>query len=108
MATDDMRQEGYDREEQHFKDQEQQALQQLRARLEEKRRQQADANADKDFFLRCCRCGGNMAEITIDEVVIDKCETCGGIYLDAGELDLLLKSHKPQSVWSTLGSLLGG
>lgn len=107
MATDDLRQEGYDKEERHFKEQEQEALRRLRDKLAEKRRQQADANADKDFYLRCCRCGGQMAERSIDNVVIDQCESCGGIFLDAGELDLLLKSHKPQSVWAALGSLLG-
>jgi hypothetical protein len=107
MTTDDLRQEGYDKEEHHFKEQEHKALQQMRAKLEEKRRQQADANTGKEFYLRCCRCGGKMTELTIDNIVIDKCESCGGIYLDAGELDLLLKSHQPQSVWATLGSLLG-
>ena len=107
MATDDLRREGYDREEHHFKDQEQKALAQLRQKLAARRQQQAEANAGKAFYLRCCRCGGQMTERKMGNVLIDQCDSCSGIYLDAGELDLLLKSHEPKGLWASLGSLLG-
>lgn len=35
-----------------------------------------------------------MERIEIDSVEIDKCSTCGGVWLDNGELDLLLKRSK--------------
>jgi Zn-finger nucleic acid-binding protein len=33
-------------------------------------------------------------EVRHDEVVIDRCDTCGGVWLDAGELELLTKHNE--------------
>lgn len=35
-----------------------------------------------------------MERVTVDSVEIDKCPNCGGMWLDPGELDLLLKRAK--------------
>ena len=40
--------------------------------------------------LSCPRDQGVMDAIKIGEITIDRCESCGGIWLDAGELDRLL------------------
>lgn len=37
--------------------------------------------------------GQPMEKVVIDGVVIDRCPTSGGIWLDAGELEELLKAH---------------
>ena len=41
--------------------------------------------------MECPRCDGHLKEIKFEEVLIDTCEKCGGIWLDSGELDQLLK-----------------
>jgi uncharacterized protein len=36
--------------------------------------------------MNCPRCGNEMMEVTKQTVVIDTCSSCGGIWLDKGEL----------------------
>ncbi len=44
--------------------------------------------------MRCPKCGMELVEIDIEGVEIDKCSECGGIYLDNGELEQLMKAKK--------------
>jgi Zn-finger nucleic acid-binding protein len=41
--------------------------------------------------LNCPLCKEPMIVLELDEVEIDHCLSCGGIWLDAGELELLLE-----------------
>jgi hypothetical protein len=41
--------------------------------------------------MRCPKCGMELTEITHKGIKIDKCYTCNGIWLDAGEMETLLK-----------------
>ncbi len=41
--------------------------------------------------MECSACQGNMTELTLDGVVIDRCDRCAGVWLDAGEADSLVK-----------------
>ncbi len=38
-------------------------------------------------YMHCPKCGMKMQEILVNNVAIDKCFTCGGLYFDAGELE---------------------
>jgi Zn-finger nucleic acid-binding protein len=38
-------------------------------------------------WMRCPKCGMELTEITYRTVKIDECFSCGGMYLDAGELE---------------------
>ncbi len=52
----------------------------------------AEAAARGQAAGRQCPLGhGALAEVRHGEVVIDRCDNCGGIWLDAGELELLTK-----------------
>jgi len=48
------------------------------------------ANKRSDW-LRCPTCGEFLIAIEIESVEIDHCTACGGIWLDSGELELLLE-----------------
>ncbi|MCP4041471.1 MAG: zf-TFIIB domain-containing protein [Gammaproteobacteria bacterium] len=48
----------------------------------------------KLHYMRCPKCGMELVEIDFKGIEIDKCSECGGIYLDNGELELLLKPKK--------------
>lgn len=37
--------------------------------------------------MRCPRCGMELIEINHEGILVDKCSTCEGIWLDAGELE---------------------
>jgi hypothetical protein len=44
-------------------------------------------------LMRCPKCGMQLEEIAFDDVRIDKCFGCEGIWLDNGELDVLRKKE---------------
>lgn len=37
--------------------------------------------------MRCPKCGMELIEIDHEGILVDKCSTCEGIWLDAGELE---------------------
>jgi len=47
--------------------------------------------------MECIKCKVPMKKAKMEGVLVDKCSTCGGIWLDAGELEMLMhheeKSH---------------
>jgi uncharacterized protein len=53
-------------------------------------------------FMRCPMCGMELIEIYYKEVHTEKCSECGGIWLDAGEFEMLSKNDK-----SILNGLFG-
>ena len=47
--------------------------------------------------MNCPACKNPMVELELDGVMIDRCERCGGVWLDAGEADdLVKKTHSPR------------
>ena len=73
-------------EEEYIRRHERETLDKLRERLA------AEAEAAGKGPARLCPLGhGALAEVRHDQVVIDRCDTCGGVWLDAGELELLTK-----------------
>lgn len=45
-------------------------------------------------FMRCPKCGMELIEIPYKKLKIDKCSSCSGIWLDAGELELIMDFEK--------------
>jgi Zn-finger nucleic acid-binding protein len=89
-------------EEDYFRRKEQEAIEKLRAqRAAEEQAAQMQASA-----LHCPRCDGTLEEITYEEVLIDRCNKCNGIWLDAGELERLTEQEGGGGVlgrwWKTL------
>ena len=39
--------------------------------------------------MDCFKCKKAMQKAKLDGVLVDKCNTCGGIWLDAGELEMI-------------------
>ncbi len=44
--------------------------------------------------MRCPKCGMELGEVDYKGILIDKCFQCEGIWLDAGELELIAKLEK--------------
>lgn len=40
-------------------------------------------------WMRCAKCGAELQEVEFRAVKVDKCFSCGGVYLDDGELEQL-------------------
>ncbi len=76
------------------------------ARLELERRKKEEDERLKKFaeeerarlkalhFMRCPKCGMELKEVEYKGIKIDKCFSCDGVWLDAGELHALAKLEK--------------
>ncbi len=62
----------------------------VRARREEKEREAKEA-AKKLHYMKCPKCGMDLATENYHGIDIDRCSACGGMWLDAGEAEDLLR-----------------
>jgi Zn-finger nucleic acid-binding protein len=46
-----------------------------------------EAKAAGISSMKCPRCEGSLNESKFEEVTIDICDQCGGVWLDSGELE---------------------
>ena len=46
-------------------------------------------------YMRCPKCGGQLEEHEHHHMKIDRCQDCGGIWLDKGEMEMI--EHVDQS-----------
>ena len=69
------------------------------AELLRKQRAQADAAAleaeRKTHYMKCPKDGYDLASSTYHGVQIETCPHCGGMWLDAGELDAVSHEERP-------------
>ncbi len=97
-----------DQEEEYFLRQE---AEKLKA-LAEKNRQELEAAEHQKLkelhWMRCPKCGMELTEITYRGVAIDKCFSCGGVYLDDGELEQVAEHESEGGVFSGLSKIFKG
>ena len=87
-------------ENEYFRRKEQELIEKLRMkRAEEQQREPA-----KSQSIGCPKCDGTLAEITFEEVQIDRCNKCHGVWLDDGELERLTTQESGwlSSFWRSL------
>jgi uncharacterized protein len=80
-------------EEEYFRRKDQEAIEKLRAKM----KVAAEAKAAGISSMKCPRCDASLNESKFEEVMIDTCDKCGGVWLDSGELEQLTK--KDQGGW---------
>ena len=64
---------------------------------EEKQRKLAEEEKEKLkelHYMKCPKCGMGLIEIDYKGIRVDKCSSCEGIWLDAGELEAISKFEK--------------
>jgi hypothetical protein len=76
-------------EEEYFHRKNQEAIEKLREKL----KVAAEAKAAGMSSMQCPRCGGNLKENMFEDVTIDTCDNCGGVWLDSGELEQLTRKE---------------
>ncbi len=84
-----------EKEEEFFLRLNQDQIKQLRKKLDSQRKEEAQKKMNEDFWMRCPKCGGKLEEKELEDVKVDVCSKCEGIYLDKGELELLIKRSGP-------------
>jgi hypothetical protein len=84
----DDRRKGLEGEYFHRKNQE--AIEKLRAQM----KVASEAKAAGVSSMQCPRCDGSLKESKFEEVMIDTCDKCGGVWLDSGELEQVRQKEK--------------
>jgi Zn-finger nucleic acid-binding protein len=82
-------------EEEYFRRKDKESLAKLREALREEAHSREEAHT-----MDCPRCTGKLHEEIYDDMSIDRCDTCGGIWLDAGELEQIISQENAVGRWS--------
>jgi hypothetical protein len=82
-------------EEEYFKRRDKESLERLREAI----REDARTRGLEPVTMSCPRCTGKLHADAFDEVSIDRCDTCGGIWLDAGELEQIISQENTPGRW---------
>jgi hypothetical protein len=56
-------------------------------------------------WMKCPKCGMDLQEIELHGVKVDQCAHCGGVFLDAGEIDQLAKHEDHSGVLGKVFSI---
>lgn len=80
-------------EDEYFVKQEKEQL----AKLKAKQEAEAKESAKKASYMKCPKCGESLKVRSFQKIEIDQCNGCGGIWLDAGELDQV--AAKDEGSW---------
>jgi hypothetical protein len=78
-----------EQEEEYFARQEFERKKKLAVERERKLKEEERARLRELHWMRCPKCGMELVELEFRGVKIDRCASCAGVWLDAGELDQL-------------------
>ena len=87
-------------EEEYFARENAEVIKQMRALLDEQRREVER----REHFMKCQKCGGDLIERDFQNVKVDACAACHGIWIDQGEIDLMRQIHEAHGPFSRLMS----
>ena len=99
---------GYDKEEEYFHRRNQELMAKKRAELDAERLAQETAQLRELHWMRCPKCGHELVEEERSGIKVDRCGSCGGVFFDQGELDLLLQAEEPAGFLAGLRKRLSG
>jgi uncharacterized protein len=89
-------------EDEYFVKMDAELLKARRAKLDEERLKQERSV----HFMKCPKCGADLAERDLQNIKIDQCTECGGVWLDKGEMEMLTHTEE-SSVGRVIRDLLG-
>ncbi len=93
-----------DKEQEYFLRKELERIKALREEHQQEQAEQERVRLKELHFMHCAKCGQKMTPTSLGGVEIELCPDCGGIYLDAGELDKIVDDKKRGPFSSALGS----
>ncbi len=97
-----------DTEEEYFARENAERLRKLAA---DQKKSLADAEREKLrklHHMRCPKCGMELQEISVRGVQVDRCFSCNGTFLDAGELEKLAGGQGENTVMAAVLRVFGG
>jgi Zn-finger nucleic acid-binding protein len=78
-----------------LKNEEQALLEKLRENL----RLQAAARVKETMKMLCPKCSEHLEQSVVHDVPIETCAQCSGVWLDAGELELIAQRENTRESW---------
>jgi len=97
-----------DSEQEYFLKQEMEKLRKARHESAAKMKE-VEKQKQKDLhFMKCPKCGSDLAEIEYRKVKVDYCGGCGGSWFDQGEVAELLKLEDDQHILAKFMKALKG
>lgn len=97
-----------DTEEEYFARENAERLRKLAA---EQKKSLADSEREKLrqlHHMRCPKCGMELKEISVRGVDVDRCFSCNGTWLDAGEMEKLAKGSGEGTLMAAVLRVFGG
>ncbi len=94
-------------EEEYFKRLEMEKLRRLREQAAREMAETERSRLKELHWMRCPKCGMDLAEVDFREVKVDACFACGGMFLDRGEIDKILGHKEPGILGRMVSSLFG-
>lgn len=103
MVTENL-EKGYNKEEEYFYRLNKELIEKTRKALDT---QTGQATLKKQIpnWMKCPKCGEQMAEVELAGIKVDRCDGCEGIYFDHGELEILMESREPKGFLSAMKRL---
>jgi hypothetical protein len=86
-----------DREDEYFMKLDAERIAKKRSELDKKREDETKQHRKDTHWMKCPKCGSDLEEVDFKSVMIDKCGECQGIWLDHGELELLVQGQAQMS-----------
>lgn len=78
-------------ENEYFHRREQEIIEKMRAKMKDENAQASEHN--------CPKCAGKLVETKFENIKIDVCDTCTGVWLDAGEFAQLAHHDTENKGW---------
>lgn len=79
-----------DPEQEYFAKEDLEKLKKLREKADAERAHLLTEQSRKQHWMKCPKCGGDLKETVLRDIAIDVCQNCKGVWLDKGELDILV------------------
>ena len=95
MVTEKL-EKGHSKEEEYFYKINKELIDKKRKEFDAQQSGQAALEKRTTHWMKCPKCGEEMTEIELAGIKVDRCDGCGGIYFDHGELEILMESQEPK------------
>jgi hypothetical protein len=105
MALNDLGSSGITREEEYFYRRNQELIEKKRSELDRLRHERESEERKTLHWMKCPKCGGQMEEVDMVHIKVDRCSHCHGIYFDQGELETLMEAQEPTGFLTALRRL---
>jgi len=86
------------KEDEYFVKKERELLANMKAKQESEAREAAKTAS----YMKCPKCGADLTERNFEDVKVDACPDCHGIWIDQGEIGLLRQIHESRGPFSRI------